>query len=277
MCALVIMIFNFVCYHCVHNDDNNISNKYYIKMGSAPSSYKDTLLGKFFINKKITILTPTYITCHKNSSKFLIESVTEQNIDMDYYDFIIKLKPGVCLFIDDIVGWCYNEGGVFNYDFYVTFLHDLTIDDIFEFVKIPQISSDKEAIDNLQKIYNANDEIFNMNNMNKYVTISQNIFKEKGYWKWEDVLAKYDNIYEYLGENRDQFEIEEVDGTTLKNIIFFDRMENYEKGYFSWIYTCSSFFYLLLSDDRLDVLNAQSEQIKVDNQFNLNIQFVSNA
>ena len=197
-------------------------------MGSNVSTCKDTQLGNFFVNNEITTLKPMYIICYKksdlqyptNPAIFIISDSVNDN--MDNYDFVIKLKPGISFFIDDIIKYHNIDDDTFNYDYYVTFLHNLTIDDIFEFTKIPK------NISNLKKIYDVNNEIFNMDNMNKLSKISTNSLIFRKNIIFEDYLKQYKNIYNYADEHNDELIVKQINDDAYKNIIFLDRKKNYK-------------------------------------------------
>lgn len=72
----------------------------------------------------------------------------------DDIDFIIKLKSRITFFIDNIVGFCFNEGGIYSYVYFITFLQDLTYKDIQV-----TITDDKKKLD---FIYNKKTRKFDM-------------------------------------------------------------------------------------------------------------------
>src|ERR1700733_6438715 len=103
-------------------------------MGSAPSSIKNDKLGSFFINKKIKSQVPIYLIRKKfsygdNKFCFYLSTVLNKKHNSD---LVIKLKPGITFVIDDIISYCNNEGGVYSYDAWVSFLNKIKKDDIEE-------------------------------------------------------------------------------------------------------------------------------------------------
>ncbi len=139
-------------------------------MGCAPSSY----LGNHYLscleNKKITTLKPVYLVYWKdkdrNNKNFknkqkghLTFYIPEENADhigsYKYADFIMEINCNLTFYIKDIIGYCYNEGGVFTYEFEPYFLDKVDISNC----KIIKTSTEYPNKFNRKKL-NLNDKVF---------------------------------------------------------------------------------------------------------------------
>ena len=174
-------------------------------MIALPSSIKNEKLGEFFINKKIISQTPIYLmkTKFKHADNtFYYRISTYFNKENENSNLVIKLKSGIKFFIDDIISYCYNEGGVYTYDCWVIFLKKITKDDILEMIGDTSM---------LEEIYNPNKNSFDMEKINKntYCNLNQLI----NYNDLHDIKYKnkYKDIYEYQSNKKSLHVSEKVE------------------------------------------------------------------
>lgn len=139
-------------------------------MGSAPSSYYDKHQLSFLCKKNITTLKPVYLVYwkdekingwdYKNKEKATLTFHKPDNsicyCSEKYADFIMEINCNLTFYIIDIIGYCYNEGGVFSYEFEPRFFHKVKMSDC----KIIKASGEyKKKFYNLKKI-NLDNEVF---------------------------------------------------------------------------------------------------------------------
>lgn len=130
-------------------------------MGALPSSEKNKKVGKLFMNKKIFTNIPIYLIRTKifhDSDNFYYVISTNLMSRKNKYDLAIKLKPGISFVIDDIISYCYNEGGVYAYECWLVFLNNINNNDILKII------GDKSL---LEEIYDHDKDSFNMKKLNK--------------------------------------------------------------------------------------------------------------
>lgn len=143
-------------------------------MGSGPSSYKNNNELSFLVHKKITTLKPTYLIYQpnhydKNKLCLIFKETSNDDTFVDNLrktaDIVIKINCNISFYIDDIIGYCYNEGGVYTYDHHLTFLHNINESDV-EFINM---SDNEKAINLFNEIYNNTEKKFQWFNLSKYV------------------------------------------------------------------------------------------------------------
>lgn len=109
-------------------------------MGSSPSSHYSTHPLSFLRNKKITTLKPIYLYYYKNKRSngwdyencqkghlcfFKPEIESENPYKSCPYDFVMEINCNISFYINDIIGYCYNEGGVYTYEIEPCFFHKI--------------------------------------------------------------------------------------------------------------------------------------------------------
>jgi hypothetical protein len=140
-------------------------------MGVYPSRTKNKEMCVSLMNKKITSNVPIYLS----SSEYLDEFASEYKKNMilmsinkpSVNSFIAKLKPGICFYVDDIIWYCFNEGCVYAYNLWISFVNQ--IDESY----IDEINFDNSIV---SEIYDSEYRAFNLKHINKYTYSSDCTF-----------------------------------------------------------------------------------------------------
>jgi hypothetical protein len=169
-------------------------------MGALPSSIKNTELGKIIVNKKITSQVPIFLIKEKfyhNKNIFVFRLTNSFDKKNNESDLVIKLKPNIIFTIDDIISYCYNEGGVYTYNCWICFLNKITNNDILEIIGNDLFFSE---------IFDFDKKTFNMKKLNEITYCSSNIFiddfweyKYKSNFDCDDVIFKYQKNKNNIG------------------------------------------------------------------------------
>ncbi len=233
-----------------------------------PSSYKNENLFSFLIGKKITTIRPTYLVCYsdlsidkafisfyepkQNYDNKLNIKVHAKNIDQkdDYFayeknmEIVIKINCGVSFYIDDIIGYCDNEGGIYIFHYYLTFLNDINKSD----VEIIKIKNDIKADNFFNKLYDYESNSFKAINLSKNVILNNDFFtdvinnenqiiesidKYNMLYKIEYEVKNVNDKLKYLLEKcsgNQKYVIKALSNNDIKNWHNFNRLLNYESA-----------------------------------------------
>lgn len=217
-------------------------------MGQKPSSVKDDNdMAKFFCRKKITTKRPIYLTenelSYDTDNKYLYLSLCEQDWSKKPF---IKLKAGMTFFIDDVISYCHNEGGVFTYQAWIHFTREIKEDDILE-IKFSDDIEDRLLID---KIYNEERGSLILEEVNKITYCSLYTFMEqmnadRDYMFTGSALCKYKDIYEFQELNEKYpFIFEKLSSKYYyKN---YDRINNYKLSIGSYLCEMNCLFFIII-------------------------------
>jgi hypothetical protein len=203
-------------------------------MGAYPSSIKREPLGKFFIDKPIVSQVPIYLfnttLGHDKDTWRIYLSTSTPN---DPSNSFIKLKPGIKFAVDDIISYCYNEGGVYTYDSWIYFLNEITEKDVLEI--------NNHHVSDLEDVYNSDTNTFNMQKLNANTYTHTNVLInerwDKRYYPDELPLGciatgAYDrspnDLYRYQTSYLSQLE------TNPKDLKFRFESDCNSKGIFDW-------------------------------------------
>ena len=107
------------------------------------------------------------------------------------YDLAIKLKPGISFVIDDIISYCYNEGGVYAYECWLVFLNNINNNDILEIIGDNSL---------LEEIYDHDKDSFNMKKLNKKTFCDLHMLVNTCLYY---MMNDYKDIYEYKAIEKD--------------------------------------------------------------------------
>jgi len=210
-------------------------------MGSSPSSCYSHHPLLFLKNKKITTLKPIYLCYYKNKksngwdyencqkgclSFYEPEIESENPYKSCPYDFVMEINCNISFYILDIIGYCYNEGGVFTYEIEPCFFHKIKTSNckiikasdeyIEKFNKIKKIDLNNKVFmyeitlgchyfyfyDNLLKIKNENNDIDALN-IEKIEIIKENYKKNKE-------LTNEEKLFLYSIKNREKLKVEDL-------------------------------------------------------------------
>ena len=206
-------------------------------MGSGPSSYKNNNELSFLVHKKITTLKPTYLTYepyYYEKNKICLSFKESSNAKIK-----IKINRPVSFYIDDIIGYCYNEASVYTYDYHLTFLHDINESDI----EIINMSDNEDAINIFNKIYDDKGKKFKWFNLSKFVYTRSYFFttllKEYDTIHYMKNMEEDENKLKYFLEkyvDKDKFLIEELKDEDLDNLNDFTDNELNNKTHYKTNY-----------------------------------------
>lgn len=171
-------------------------------MGSGPSSYKYSNVLSFLVDKKITTLKPTYLYYIPGYYDKFCLTFDDPNEKGNFFNkddqIVIKINSSISFFIDDIIGYCYNEGGVYTYDYHLTFLQNINSSDV-TFIKVPNADKANIEINNkFSKIYKSN-KLFNSiydkkNKIFKWFNLSKFVYTRDYFFTFSS-KNKYDVIF----------------------------------------------------------------------------------
>jgi hypothetical protein len=195
-------------------------------MGSAPSRTTDKTKIKLS-SKKIISKVPLYLsTCSYNrefNNKYTERAILLATTVPSSQQFIAKLNPGIVFYIDDIICYCNNEGGVYTYNVWITFINE--IDKSF----ISDININHRYI---SEIYDSKNKILNPYYLNEFTYSNINTFGDDHYGTTYKV--------------NDNFSYDHFKPISNELSIKYDRLNNYEASSYKSHYMIFLFFVFFL-------------------------------
>jgi hypothetical protein len=179
-------------------------------MGGSPSKTSDIKMLNALTKRKITSTKPLYLSKRKgynfNNAKYVSAIIHISTYKFENDNIIAELKPGIVFCVDDIIWYCDNLAGVYNYDVWISFI---------EPINKSNIAYMKTNDTFVSEIYSEENESMDLNKLNKYTNSSKFMFNKNSLGS---LIFQVNNdfIYDTLS-----------DADAPKK---YNRMKNYKRG-----------------------------------------------